>query len=226
MEQRLAKQLDFPGIAALWQEAFGDPESEIRQFFAAFPPCLSYVTVGRGQVLAMVHALPQTLAPKGAAAYLYAVATARTHRGQGLCRRLMAFAERDLKKRGFLCCVLSPAEESLFDYYRTMGYETGFVRQCTAFLGGEPIGIEEYLRCREQLLRGVHMQYDEDTLRYAARCYGLQFYRTGTGIAAVGTHGPAEVLPEDARGGQPNGMVKWLWGTGSEEMGYLGFALE
>lgn len=224
--ERLAQQLDFPGIAALWQEAFGDPEAEIRQFFAAFPACISYVTVDRGQVVAMAHALPQTLMPKGPAAYLYAVATARTHRGRGLCRSLMAFAEQDLKKRGFLCCVLSPAEAGLFDYYRSMGYETGFVRQRTAFLGGQPIDIGEYLRRREQLLNGVHMRCDQNTLRYAARCYGLQFYATDTGIAAVGTHGPAEVLPEDTRGGQPNGMVKWLCGTGAEETGYLGFALE
>lgn len=224
--ERLAQQSDFSGITALWQEAFGDTEVEIRQFFAAFPHCRSYVTQVQGKIVSMVHALPQELVPAGPAAYLYAVATARTHRGRGLCRSLMAFAEQDLKRRGFSCCVLAPAEPGLFAYYETLGYETAFYRQRTPFPGGRCIDPEDYLARREQLLTGMHMRYDHSTLRYAARCYGLRFYATHTGIAAVGPQGPAEVLPEDTRGGEPNGMIKWLCGSGTGETGYLGFALE
>lgn len=222
---RCASPSDLPGIFSLWNEAFADSEAEVRRFFAAFPRCRSYVTEREGEIAAMVHALPQTLSPGIPAAYLYAVATRQAFRGQGLCRELMAFAERELRTRGIACCVLAPAEPGLFAFYGRLGYETAFFRQHTAFFGGREISPEDYLLRREALLTGPHMICDRQTLDYAAACYGLGFYETETGIAAAGTHCTAEVLPQDARGGEANGMVKWLI-PGSPLEGYLGFALE
>lgn len=223
---RRADAADLPGIVSLWTEAFGDGEKDVLDFFAAFSCCRSYVTESGGQIAAMVHALPQTLSPAVPAAYLYAVATRRAFRGRGLCRALMAFAERDLREQGTCCCALSPAEPGLFDYYGTMGYETAFFRRHTAFPGGREITPEDYLLRREALLTGPHMVCDSQTLDYAARCYGLRFYETETGIAAAGERYTAEVLPQDVRGGEANGMIKWLTPGVQIETGYLGFALE
>ena len=97
---RLATRADRAAMAALWREAFGDSAEAVDFFFRSFPRCLSYVAEVKGAVCAMVHALPQTLSPDLPAAYIYAVATDRAHRGQGLCRKLMAFAEEDLRLRG------------------------------------------------------------------------------------------------------------------------------
>ncbi len=222
---RHASPSDLPGILSLWTEAFGDSEAEVRRFFAAFPRCRSYVTVRGGEVAAMVHALPQTLSPGVPAAYLYAVATRQSFRGQGLCRELMAFAEQELRAQGIACCVLAPAEEALFAFYRSMGYETAFFRRHTPFSGGREISPEDYLLRREALLTAPHMRCDPALLSYAAACYGLRFYETADGIAAAGTRYTAEVLPQDAGRGEANGMLKWLI-PGSHLEGYLGFALE
>ena len=222
---RTAKPEDIPALAALWGEAFGDTPEGVARFYEAFPDCRCYAAEEAGQVVSMVHALPQMLSPELPAAYIYAVATAQTHRGRGLCRSLMAFAEEALKQQGFACAVLTPGEPELFRFYEQLGYETAFFRNRTAFSGGTPITVGEYVRLREQVLTVPHMVYDLPTLEYAAAAYDLSFYRTETGIAAAGNGYTAEVLPEDV-GGKPFAMVKWLTEPKPLEAAYLGFALE
>ncbi len=221
---RIAQKLDIPQIAALWEEAFGDSREQVEDFFAAFPDCLSYVAEENGEICSMVHALPQILSPKTPTAYIYAVATAKAHRGKGLCRELMVFAEEELKNRGYEACVLTPGEGSLFGFYENLGFRTAFFRRKTAFAGGKPISVSEYARLRETLVSVPHMVYDENTLSYAQKLYGLTFYKTPTGIAAAGETFTAEVLPEDL-GGEPFAMVKWLGGEQPLLDGFLGLAL-
>lgn len=222
---RIADQSDISRMTALWCETFGDSQAQVETFFRAFPNCLSYVAEEAGQVLAMVHALPQTLSPHIPAAYLYAVATDKTQRGRGLCRRLMAFGEQDLKARGFAACVLTPGEPSLFRFYENLGYETAFFRHRTAFGGGRPISAAEYAKKRETLVSVPHMVYDSNTLSYAEKLYDLTFFETETGIAAASERYTAEVLPEDL-GGEPFAMIKWLDAPRPIPKAYLGLALE
>ncbi len=222
---RPAQSTDFPGIAKLWQEAFGDSERSIRFFFDAFPDCLSWVAEEDGQIVSMVHGLPRILSPDTSAIYVYAVATTETHRGRGLCRQLMAFAEADAKNRGFACAVLTPGEPSLFRFYEGMGYRTAFTRNRTPFPGGRPISTEAYAEARKQLLTVPHLVCTPAFLDYAKEVYGLTFYKTATGIAAAGEGYTAEVLPEDPGGG-PFAMIKWLGEEKPLKNAYLGFPLE
>ena len=69
------------------------------------------------------------------------------------------------------------------------------------------------------------MVYDLRTLEYAAKVYGLTFYRTAAGIAAAGTDYTAEVLPEDVTGA-PFAMIKWLAAEKPLKNAYLGLPLE
>ena len=225
---RKAKQTDLPQILAMWRESFGDTDSGICSFFSAFPGCRSYVAELDGKAVSMVHALPQTLRLEQdcSAAYLYAVATAAPYRGRGLCRRLMAYAEAELRHGGFDCCVLTPGEPSLFRFYEDLGYKTAFTRKRTPWHGeGEPVSAAEYSVLRSQLLPPGHMAYDTATLEYAERVYGLRFYRTANGCAAAGEYYTAEVLPDDCEG-MPFAMIKWLREPAPEFSGFLGFALE
>ena len=224
---RPAMKSDLPGIISLWQEAFGDSPEAVSYFFKSFSDCVSYVADDGGEVVSMVHALPQTLSADTPAAYIYAVATLRSHRGRGLCRDLMAFAEADLKHRGFACCVLTPGELGLFDYYERLGYQIAFTRRRVAFEQGKEISLSEYLARREKILTEAHMVYDRNTLSYAARVYGLSFYETAAGIAAASGSYTAERLPEDAQGSRfAYGMIKWLDKPRELKNAYLGFALE
>ena len=178
---RTAIKSDLPGMIALWGESFGDSEPAVRFFFESFPDCISYVAEKNGVIVSMVHALPQTLSPDVPAAYVYAVATLKTHRGKGLCRDLMAFAEKDLRDRGFDCCVLTPGEPHLFRFYEKLGYRADFTRTRTAFSGGNAISAAAYAVLRERILTVPYMVCDLRTLEYAAKVYGLRFYETPTG---------------------------------------------
>lgn len=218
---RMAEPRDLTGLTALWQEAFGDGPWEIAEFYRSFPDCLTYVADG---VTAMVHALPQRLSPDLPAAYLYAVATRADCRGRGLCRGLMAYAEEDLRRRGFSCCVLTPGEPSLFEFYGAMGYKTAFFGRPAVLDTGTPISLPAYLQRRERLLTVPHMIYDARTLDYARRLYGLTFYETPTGIAASSPDFTAELLP-DMLGDEPRAMIKWLDRPAAFSHGWLGFSL-
>lgn len=212
---RLAEKQDLPGILALWQEAFHETP--------ILPECTSFVAECDGQVAAMVHALPQLLRAQTdcKAAYLYAIATKKEYRGRGLCRGLMAYAERMLDAD---CCVLVPAEERLFSFYESLGYKTAFFRSRTQGEAAAELSMAEYLRRREALLRHTpHMVYED--LSYAQRLYGLKFYETKEGITAKSLTYTAETLPGD-QGGAPYGMIKWLRGERPMEKAYLGFSLE
>jgi len=65
---QLATKTDLLGIISLWQEAFGDSPEAVSYFFKSFPHCVSYVTEDGGEIVSMVHALPQVLSPDTPAA--------------------------------------------------------------------------------------------------------------------------------------------------------------
>lgn len=211
---RIATEKDIPGIVQLWREAFHETP--------VLPDCISFVAQIDGVIAGMLHALPQVLRGSAdhKAAYLYAIATKEQYRGQGICRGLMAYAELTLDAD---CCVLVPANDGLFDFYRELGYETAFTRSRTHFTGGTPVTMEEYLRLREQLLPVPHMVYDE--LSYAQRIYGLTFYKTPTGCCAASEHFTCERIPEDLSCA-PYGMIKWLRNEEPIRNAFLGFSLE
>lgn len=211
---RIATKEDMAGIIALWQEAFHETP--------VLPDCISFVAEQDGQIVCMLHALPQILKTDTdrKAAYLYAIATKKEYRGQGLCRKLMAYAESVLDAD---CCVLVPASESLFDFYGGLGYETAFTRSRTKFDGGEEITQKEYLSLREGLLPMAHMVYAD--LDYAQMIYGLRFYKTETGICAASEGFTAERIPEDFSK-EPYGMIKWLRKEEPIQNAFLGFSLE
>ena len=52
------------------------------------------------------------------------VATAKRHRGKGVCAALMAHTHLYLRDNGYSLAILVPSDPSLFDFYRKQGYET------------------------------------------------------------------------------------------------------
>ena len=72
-------------------------------------------------------------------AYLYAVATAKAHQGQGLCRALMENTHEHLRQLGYDGCILSPQSEGLFTMYGKLGYTTcGHILEFSCSAAGEP----------------------------------------------------------------------------------------
>ena len=177
---------DLPQLKALWALGFGDTEQEIEAFFAiSYPAATGFCAEEDGRLIAAAYALPQELAwgeRTAKAAYLYAVTTHPDFRKQGVCRKLLAFAEKELKKRYFDCLILVPATDALRAYYETMGFCT----QKSDFLDDGPApearGVCEeltpvdYAGLRETILYDTpHVRYTLADLRYQASMSG--FYR-------------------------------------------------
>lgn len=149
---------DIPSLRRLWQEAFGDTDAWLDAFFdTAFSEDRCLTAWVNGQLAAALYWLDCSCRGEKCA-YLYAVATAKAFRGQGLCRRLMECTHTLLRKRGYAMAVLVPGSESLFRFYGNQGYEIfGGMEEHFHTAAEAPIPLRsltaaEYARLRGRLL--------------------------------------------------------------------------
>lgn len=147
-----------PQLRELWKEAFGDDDSFLNSFFStAFSTDRSRCVTDNGRVAAMLYWFDCEYHNKKIA-YIYAVATAVSHRGQGICGSLMDDTHRLLGKLGYEGAILVPGSENLFSFYGKMGYKTCcFAENFTCKGNGTAvavtkIGKNEYARLRRGYL--------------------------------------------------------------------------
>jgi predicted N-acetyltransferase YhbS len=185
--------IDYPAENAiaqlrnLWKEAFGDGDAFLDAFFSTgFSPDRCRCVTLDGQIAAALYWFDCSWEGKPLA-YLYAVATGKAYRGQGLCHRLMANTHEHLKYLGYAGAVLVPGESSLFDFYGKMGYEAfGSVEDfvCQAEESSTPvrkIDAAEYARLRRNLLPQGGIVQEGDLLRFlstVAEFYAGEDYLT------------------------------------------------
>ena len=188
-------------LRALWQEAFGDEDAYLDIFFGtAFSRDRCLCAVEEGQVVSAVYWL-DCLCRGRKLAYLYALATGEAFRGRGIASALMADVHSLLAGSGYRGAILSPGSESLFRFYRRMGYETvGFVTEQTVSAGTplplREIGRQEFAALRRELLPANGLRQEGANLAYLSRF--ARFYAGADWIAAVSGSTAAEYLgPED-----------------------------
>lgn len=173
-------QRHIPGLQRLWQEAFGDSDDFIHSFFStAFDPRRCLCITENDTVLAAAYWFSCSYQGHPAA-YIYAVATARAHRGKGLCRQLMHKIHQLLQQEQCDCAILVPGDASLARMYGAMGYRFfGGMETLRCDAGADPIalceiGPEEFARLRQAyLMPGGVVQEGEnlDFLRQHFRFY-------------------------------------------------------
>ena len=145
-------------LLLLWKEAFGEYDGFWELFLetGCLPDHCRCITEN-GQVTAGLSWFDCSCGDEKIA-YVYAVVTNPSHRGKGLCRKLMEDVHALLKTKGYASILLVPAEEGLRKMYRKLGYAdctTVSELDCTA---GETaaeirnISPEEYARLRRKLL--------------------------------------------------------------------------
>lgn len=180
MEYRKASPADRKGLQALWKTCFSDGEAETALYFDTYGTDNCFVCA-QEQLAAMVLYFPSELIlPDGESvpcAYLYCFCTSPEHRGKGIGRGLLEFAENELKNRGFACTALSPAEESLFEYYEKCGYVPAFgcTRQTFSAGAGEaqakPVSANRYLQLRQMMLWENCLMYFEREIEFCKALY-------------------------------------------------------
>ena len=118
------KEVHLPALRALWKEAFGDTDDFLDTFFTtAFSADRCRVVTENDTIAAMLYWF-DCLFEDRSVAYVYAVATAKSFRGQGLCHNLMEDTHRHLTELGYTGTVLVPGNEALFHFYEEMSYRT------------------------------------------------------------------------------------------------------
>ena len=141
----------------LWQEAFGDTDAFLDGFSAtAYAPERSKSIEINGKTVAALYWFDCRYGEEKLA-YLYAVATAKSHRGQGLCHRLMRETHRHLQENGYAGVLLVPGNRELVNLYADMGYTPcTAIGQMSVQAQGKTectlIDKREYAAVRRQLL--------------------------------------------------------------------------
>ena len=111
-----------PALRALWKEAFGDTDVFLDGFFEyGFSPDRCRCIVKEGAVLSALYWFEGTVENQRFA-YLYAVATAKAARGQGLFSALLQDVKQLLAAEGFDGILLHPADEGLARMYEKFGF--------------------------------------------------------------------------------------------------------
>ena len=153
-----AEIADKPSLKILWKEAFEDSDGFIDLFFeTAFSPDRCRVVRDGDEAVAALYIFDCEAFGKKTA-YIYAVATRKSHRGRGLCARLMEDTHAYLADVGYSMAVLVPSEPSLFGFYEKLGYKTAsFLSEYDVKASArgallERIDRYEYARLRRKLL--------------------------------------------------------------------------
>lgn len=198
---RFSRLEDVPRLKGLWKDCFGDEDAYIDHYFDTFyRPDRALVLEQEGEVCSMLLTFSffMTL-PTGESlpvCYVYAFCTDPSCQSRGFGRRLLSYAEETARGEGCAALFMIPGEKSLFDFYRSLGYETGASFRSLELEAAEegtlpvqPCSVEDYAARREAWLADLpHISYDSETLHYQhrlCRSTGGGFYRVGEGIAAV-----------------------------------------
>lgn len=178
-----------PQLRALWQEAFGDDDAFLDRFFSlAFAPERCRCVTDGEKVAAALYIIPAECAGQPLA-YLYAVATADSYRGRGLCRALFADTKAYLREAGFCGALLVPENAALAGMYEKMGFSfCSAVSEFVCSAAGEraevrQVGGAEYAALRRALLPPGGVIEEGAALRLLAS--NAKFYAGADFVAAV-----------------------------------------
>ena len=171
---------EIPQLLTLWKSAFGEWNGFWEMFLeTAFSPERCRCVREGSEITAALTWLDCSWSGRKLA-YIYAVVTHPDHRGQGLCRRLLADTHALLRSRGYAAALLVPAESGLREMYEKLGYETcTFVREFSCEAGDDPVSLRamgpgEFAALRRQFLPGNSVVQEGENLPFLARQF--QFY--------------------------------------------------
>ena len=111
-------------LQKLWQEAFDEPEDFTDLFFSKiYSPERCHCILDQGVPVCALYWFDCYVSGRKLA-YIYAVATLKSHRGQGLAQKLIREAHEILRQQGYAGVILVPAGEKLFGFYKNPNRNT------------------------------------------------------------------------------------------------------
>ena len=186
-------------LRSLWQEAFGDPEAFMDDFFSvAYDESRCRTVRKDGKTVSALYWFDVDMGTQRLA-YLYGVATLNAYRGQGIAAYLIEKTCKELQEKGYSGVLLVPGSARLFEYYRRLSFFTGTtIAQCDCPAEGKtllrPVSAEEYATLRRQLLPDRGVEQEGAFLELLQRQYGL-FAGDGFVLCAA-VNGEKAFIPE------------------------------
>ena len=200
-------------LEQLWIDTFGDPPELVEAFYDAFPPAQHGWIVKRGkEIVCSAYLLHGNLyLSRNAmrpAAYVYAVATPKAHRGKGYGGMLMHhFA--DIAAQRELLLYTRPASSSLFRWYADVMQTIPAASMCLEIIPRAPSGSElqiyrsspeQYGEIRERYLRDVpHIALSQAFLQTQAAfsaCEGGGLFSVGEGCCTCEMRSATLIIKE------------------------------
>ncbi len=152
--------VDVTHLRRIWQQAFGDSDDALDAFFSVgFSPDRYNCILEDGIPVSALYWFDCSLNGHKFA-YLYAIATAKAHRGKGHFHRLMEDTHNVLKSRGYSGAVLSPADEGLFVLYARVGYRTAAtITEITCDAADAPVPLSQIDARQYEILRQNYLPH-------------------------------------------------------------------
>ncbi len=123
---------DVAKIKEIWVDIFGDSKE-----FADFAVNIGaveeiYLIKENDEIAAMLTAGIDVFADGEKGFYIYGLATVPQYRGRGFAKQLVQYVCDKKLSEGYRFAITQPAQESLFDFYRSLGFSTTtYLRKCT-----------------------------------------------------------------------------------------------
>ncbi len=192
---RTAEERDVNSLKELFKEVFNENDEALELFFnRIFKPEICYVCYERDELIAMAYIIPSTVNGRKAG-YLYAVATKDEFRGAGIMKGLIHYA---LSITAQEICVTLPASDSLYDYYRKLGFKeltsnTAELSRAQLEKLAKPYEVCElvvggYCGIRNRVLKDNFLFWNNDFINYAFEynaLYGAKIIKNNYGYAVA-----------------------------------------
>lgn len=171
---RFANSKDMPAIKKLWHSAFGDDESYIDFYLDnCFDKNQCLLFVENRQICSMLFLIDCTIG-KYVGKYIYAACTDEGFRNRGYMGQLLNFVNSNLGTiYDFVC--LTPANDSLFNYYSKFGYKKHFYNSVTEIENTntctitpcKDISFDEFEKLRDNFYSDSILKWGINALEYA-----------------------------------------------------------
>lgn len=188
---------EVPQLWTLWQEAFNDDLSFISSFQeAAFSRGRCRCAFIDDTLVSMLFWFDCKCYGEKIA-YLYAIATRKSYRGQGLCKALLTDTHNLLKESGYVGAILVPGERSLFEYYSSLGYRTSTTMGelvCNAsdkYVDLRKISMDEYCTLRRFFLPDGAVIQENENINFL---HSMAEFYTSDGILLAGRKSGEELI--------------------------------
>lgn len=178
-------------LRALWKEAFGDTDAFLDKFFqTGFSPDRCATAYRDGQLAGALYWFDCFWGGRKLA-YIYAVATAKAFRNQGVCKKLMEQCHEKLASLGYAGATLVPVDRAVSSLYEKLGYQHfgGMERICIQ-AEGDPVSLRELTSAEYAAKKEAYL--DENAIRQNGRLLDflstyVRFYETEGALFCVAT---------------------------------------